>query len=257
MSTLYAQETVTFGEYRLGLGFTSVETGNLGLHVGDDVSGVQCSRALLDEELGLAEGTIAYLNQVHGTHVATDEELESISSRLSSGKTGAELLQSAPVADAAISANARALAVMVADCVPLVFCAPRAEGVPLMAVAHAGRRGLLDGVIQRTLEKLETLGALDIHVWIGPSICGKCYEIPDTMHKESVALYPELASKTHWGTPALDLPAAAVAIAKRHPLVSEVSTEFNACTFENKTLFSHRRGAPHGRIAGIIWKEEQ
>lgn len=257
MSTLFAQEKVTLGEHRVCVGFTSVDTGNLGLHVGDNARAVQMSRVLLDRELGLMEGSVAYLNQVHGIHVATDKELEPVTRRDAAEKSGAELLETAPVADAAISENARALAVMVADCVPLVFCASRQEGFPLMAVAHAGRRGLLDGVIQQTLASLEAKGATGIQVWVGPSICGKCYEVPSAMHDESVAQHPELDSETSWGTPALDLPAAAVAIASRHHLVSRVSTEFNACTFENKNLFSHRRGAPHGRIAGVIWKEEQ
>ncbi|MBM7050753.1 laccase domain-containing protein [Rothia sp. ZJ932] len=234
--------------------FTSKVAGNLGLHVGDSIQALT-HRYELEKALGLEQGAIAYLNQVHGTDVAS--EFPDPVAVDASVENAAWVLASAPVADAAVSNGARRpLGVLVADCIPLVFWGVTDQGKNVTAVAHAGRRGLLDGVIQATLERMQEQGVTQVRAWIGPSICGRCYEVPEQLQQESELLMPGISSTTSWGTPALDLPAAAIALLGSDPTVIEVNAETNVCTFEDHRVSSHRR-ADASRIAGLIWKEEK
>lgn len=238
------------------VGFTSVGAGNLGLHVGDDAPGTLADRAALEEAL-LGAGAscgFTYLNQVHGITIFNAD-----GSQPPSGISPEAVREATPEADAA-SSFGQPLAIMVADCIPLVFVGEHQEtGAPILGVAHAGRRGLLDGVIQAEIADLVSRGATHIKAWIGPSICGRCYEVPEQMQGESVALIPEVKSETSWGTSGLDLPAGAVAVLKNLPAVVSISQELAACTFETPELFSHRghtqRGEAAGRIAGLVWVE--
>lgn len=262
---LYSRHTVSTPDgSTVHLGFTSRAAGNLGLHVGDSPAVAVEHRADLEEFLlgtNAAAGFI-YLEQVHGTEVCDADQVASARHTSTGDEDAARQLRSAaPVADAAVTCDSRALAVMVADCIPLVFVGEhRATGSPILGVAHAGRRGLLDGVIEAAVQELLARSAENIRVWIGPSICGRCYEVPADMHRESSRLLPEVASTTSWGTPALDLPAGAHAVLQKLPAVAEVSDEFGACTLETEQLFSHRAvagGREAGRIAGLVWVEKQ
>lgn len=262
---LYSRHTVSTPDgSTVHLGFTSRAAGNLGLHVGDSPAAAVEHRADLEEFLlgtNAAAGFI-YLEQVHGTEVCDADQVASARHTSTGDEDAARQLRSAaPVADAAVTCDSRALAVMVADCIPLVFVGEhRANGSPILGVAHAGHRGLLDGVIEAAVQELLARSAVNIRVWIGPSICGRCYEVPADMHRESSRLLPEVASTTSWGTPALDLPAGAHAVLQKLPAVAEVSDEFGACTLETEQLFSHRAvagGREAGRIAGLVWVEKQ
>lgn len=224
--------------------FTSVGAGNLGVHVGDDEQAVLASRSALQQALvpEVDSTGFVYLNQVHGTAVF-DADGFSGSARV-------------PTADAASSSDGTPLAIMVADCIPVVFAGEEVgSGRPVQGVAHAGRRGLLDGVLQAEVTDLLARGARNIQAWIGPSICGSCYEVPEAMRRESAQLIPEVYATTAWGTPALDLPAGARAVLAQLPVT--VHTDLAACTFEEQDLFSHRghtqRGEPAGRLAGLVW----
>jgi copper oxidase (laccase) domain-containing protein len=96
---------------------------------------------------------------------------------------------------------------------------------------------------------MRSLGAIDVHAVIGPSICGHCYEVPFEMQQDVIADHPRAFSTTHKGTPGLNLPAALTA-----DLLSEgVTFEASAiCTLENDLYFSHRRENPTGRFAGVV-----
>ena len=143
---------------------------------------------------------------------------------------------------------------MVADCVPVVLVGEGPRG-PLTGVAHAGRRGLLEGVLERAVEQLRARGASGLSAWLGPSICGSCYEVPAAMREESAERIPAVAATTSWGTPALDLRAGA-----RERLtalgvgVVEPSGAGSSCTLENERLSSHRRDPGSGRIVGLVWR---
>lgn len=152
-------------------------------------------------------------------------------------------------ADALVSTRPGAgLMIRVADCVPVIL-ADRAAGV--IGAAHAGRRGVELGIVTRTVERMRELGAADIRAWIGPHICGRCYEVPATMRDEVAAAVPETYAETSWGTPALDLGAGVEA---QLAAVGVPSERVPGCTLEDDRFHSYRRdGAAAGRFAGLVW----
>ncbi|WP_408899151.1 polyphenol oxidase family protein [Nocardioides sp. R1-1] len=154
-----------------------------------------------------------------------------------------------PTADGQVSA-ARELGLMVrvADCVPVVL-ADLASGV--IGVAHAGRRGVQEDVVTRTVERMRLLGATELAAWVGPHICGRCYEVPATLREEVAARVPSTYAETSWGTPALDLGAGVTAqLAASGVAVTTVP----GCTREEPRLHSYRRdGDAAGRFAGLVW----
>jgi YfiH family protein len=219
--------------------FTNAAAGNLALHVGDDPAEVSRRRRELDRAAGLGrQGSqymgFQYMNQVHGSEVATFGPLPA---------------GPAPTADAMVSRGA-ALAVMVADCVPVVLVGSARGGGPVLGVVHAGRPGVASGVVPAAVARMRELGAKEISAWIGPSVCGRCYEVPAGMRAEVAAVAPGTWCETSHGTPGLDLPAGV-----RHQLESAgVAVEYSGgCTLEDSELFSYRRDPATGRFAGLVW----
>lgn len=223
------------------VGFTSVGTGNLALHLegqdADSLSRARAYRTQLEQSLGLTPGSTAYLNQVHSPDVVDAQGL---------GWAGGA--ESGPVtADAMVSrGGSTPLAIMVADCLPVVFTTDAGD----TAVAHAGRVGLTAGVLENTLEQLGADPAT-VCAWIGPAICGSCYEVPASMRDDIGQDHPAAVSTTSWGTPALDLPGAADAL-----LLAEGVRVYRSpvCTYEDGRVFSHRRAPGQGRFAGLVWR---
>jgi len=214
--------------------FTSTQAGNLAFHVGDDADAVRAHRAALEDRLGA--GPVQYMSQVHGNEVALVENVT----------RGSD----APVADGLVS-RGLPLAVMVADCVPILL-AGESDGAPVLAAVHAGRPGLAAGVVPAALERMRELGAGNIKAWLGPSVCGRCYEVPAGLRDDVAGLVPATFAETSWGTPALDLPAGVSAqlAAAGVPVLYR-----GECTMENDNLYSHRRAPGEGRLAGLIWWE--
>ncbi|MBD8044977.1 laccase domain-containing protein [Arthrobacter sp. Sa2BUA2] len=226
----------------LRVAFTDTSAGNLALHVGDDPGAVRERRRALESRMGIRPESLRFMEQVHSAIVAE------VPSPVW-GLTPADREQP-PVADALLSPDGSApLAVMVADCVPVVLAGIRGDGVPVTAAAHAGRAGMLDGILPNTVQAMRAAGAGELSAWIGPSVCGRCYEVPETMVAAAAHL-PGAASRTSWGTPALDLPAAAAA---QLGDLGVDTVRLPGCTMEEPDLFSHRRDAPTGRFAGLIW----
>ena len=215
----------------VSVAFTDTGAGNLALHVGDDPDKVGRHRAELERTIGVAPHGLRFMNQVHGTAVAVMDH-------------GSP----APEADAMVSRGVP-LAVMVADCIP-VLLAGESPGGPVLAAVHAGRPGLANGVIPAAVDSMNSLGATGIRAWLGPSICGSCYEVPAPLQAEVAAVVPASRSTTSWGTPGLDLPAGA-----RSQLEQVgVSVEYSGpCTLETPSLFSYRRNKNTGRFAGVVW----
>lgn len=198
---------------------------NLGTHVSDDLPTVLSNRAILAEEVG----PIQYMSQVHGNRVVVIEEVT----------------DEDPTADALVTGiPGVSLAVQVADCIPLLLHS--AESV---AAVHVGRKGLVNGVALAAIEAMRDMGSSEITAIIGPSICGNCYEVSQEIHDEVVTLHPMAASRTSQGTPALDLPAALLAVLESQ-LISIIDE--SRCTLENDDLYSYRRDGVTGRQAGII-----
>ncbi|MEX5299417.1 polyphenol oxidase family protein [Kocuria sp. CPCC 205292] len=219
--------------------FTDRGAGNLALHTGDDPEAVRSRRAALERSIGVAGGALVFLDQVHGTDVLDADRQD---------RPGV------PTADAAVTAEGVPLAVMVADCVPVVLVGEGPQG-PVTGVAHAGRRGLLDGVLERAVEQLRGRGARGLSAWLGPSICGSCYEVPAAMREEAAARIPAVAATTSWGTPALDLRGGARErlSALGVGVVEPTGAAGSSCTLENEHLSSHRRDPGSGRIVGLVW----
>lgn len=258
----------------LHVAFTTTTAGNLAFHVTGrgaapgqrapepaDLSAedqerlqdeVRGRRRALDEAMGVPVGRTEYLEQVHSARVVPARGA-------GWGAPGLEPDR----ADARVSrSGADPLAVMVADCLPVVFVSQRdgCQDVEVWhgptAVAHAGRRGLLDGVLEATVEGLRAEGAGTgpgrIRAWIGPSICGRCYEVPEQMWQDSVRTLPALAARTSWGTPALDLPAGA------EHILDSLGVQVHRtgdCTREDTRFYSHRRAPGEGRLAGLVWRD--
>ena len=154
-----------------------------------------------------------------------------------------------PVGDALVTAD-RGLGLMirVADCVPVVLADP---GAGVIGAAHAGRRGVELDVVGRTVERMRALGAADIRAWVGPHVCGGCYEVPEQMRAEVAALVPASHAETTWGTPALDLGAG---VAAQLAAAGVRARDVRRCTLEDRGLHSYRReGKRAGRLAGLVW----
>lgn len=142
---------------------------NLGTHVGDSLAHVQARRSLVEKEMG---APVVWLSQVHGCEVF---EAKLASDAMSSGTTP-------PVADASISVSCNlALAIMTADCLPVVFVAFSNSGKALgVAAAHAGWRGLHAGVLQASagaLSRACKVPLTQVKAWMGPAIGPHSFEV--------------------------------------------------------------------------------
>lgn len=210
-----------------GLSTGAFHSLNLALHVEDDANVVAKNRKILEEDLAMP---IAYMNQVHGNVLYEVDARPEI----------------APTADALITRReGLALAVMVADCIPLLMANSSS-----VAAVHVGRRGLVNGVALEALSQLRAIDSSPITAVVGPSICGSCYEVSEDIYREVVELHPVAASTTPHGTFALDLSKALIE-ELRGDLVTVVDE--SRCTAENLDLFSYRRDGVTGRQAGVIW----
>ena len=105
-------------------------------------------------------------------------------------------------------------------------------------------------MVPTTVERLRSWGATGVTAWVGPSVCGACYEVPGEMQDEVAAAVPAARATTSWGTPSLDLAAGVRAqLEARGVTVVDVSR----CTRESQDLYSYRRdGSGAGRHAGLI-----
>jgi YfiH family protein len=210
---------------------------NLSTGVGDDPVAVAANRRRLATELGVRG--VVFLNQVHGTQVAVVDAVP---------RPGEP---DRPGTDAAVTAlPGVALAVLTADCVPVLLADPQAG---VVGVAHAGRVGAAAGVLAATLTAMEGLGARlgDCEALLGPSVCGACYEVPAEMRDEVAAVLPGSASRTRRGTPGLNLRAGLRAQLAALGVV-KVGVD-PRCTVEDPDLYSYRRDRRTGRLAAVTW----
>ena len=238
--------TVAFTDRTGGVSAEPFGALNLGRTDTDDIASVAANFDLVRADLGVDR--IVTLAQVHSADVVVVDqpliERWGEQSHLGTG-AGADPL---PVGDSLVTALADiALCIRIADCVPVLLADP-AAGV--VGAAHAGRVGFLAGVLPATVEAMRSLGAERIEAWIGPHICGECYEVPQSMVDAVSGDHPAAVSTTSWGTPALDLGAGAAA--QLAALGVEVHDE-TRCTLTSDDLHSHRRdGAGAGRLGAII-----
>ncbi|MEU8352119.1 peptidoglycan editing factor PgeF [Streptomyces sp. NPDC048845] len=216
---------------------------NLGGAVGDTPGAVRANRKLAAAALGLDAERVVWMNQVHGRDVAVAD------APWPRGEDGAA--RDVPAVDAVVTARpGLALAVLTADCVPVLLADP-AAGVA--GAAHAGRPGLVAGVVPAVVEAMAGLGAVPSRITArtGPAVCGRCYEVPEAMRDDVAAAVPEAAAVTGWGTPAVDVAAGVRAQLERLG-VRDIGLSA-VCTRESPDHFSYRRDRTTGRLAGYVW----
>jgi len=219
--------------------FDQFNLGNRNAADGDVPADVERNRALLREGLALPSAP-HWLRQVHGTTVLRFDAAPVV---------GAD----EPVADAAVtSVPGVVLAILTADCLPVVLAARDGSEI---GAAHAGWRGLADGMLEATVAAMRTEpGALS--AWLGPAAGPADYEIGQDVHDAFVGHDPAAAMAFvatrpgHWK---VDLYALArqrlqgAGVAAAHIHGGRLST------MADPDLFSHRRDRRTGRMATLAW----
>lgn len=205
---------------------------NLGTGGGDDPANVRANLAIVAE--AVAARQLVSMTQVHGAEVYVVKGYTDVT----------------PAADALVTDMPdTALMVRVADCLPVALADVNSG---IIAVAHAGRTGMQNGIIAATVAAMTGLGASAIQSWLGPRACGRCYEVPAAMADEVAAVIPAARSTTSWGTAALDIGAGVRAQLEAEG-VSVDDIGHNMCTIEDERWFSYRRqGADSGRFSVVV-----
>jgi len=211
---------------------------NLGLRVGDDADVVTAHRRALERRVG---APVVFVTQVHGARVVRVPQETAHETR----------------ADGLVTRSSDvAVGVYVADCAPVLLADPVAR---VVAAAHAGRQGLVAGVLQATVDAMVRDGADPARVVaaVGPCIAGASYEVPATMRDEVAAVVPEAACLTAAGTAAIDLAAGVRAVLLSCGLAPTAVHLDGRDTYSDVALYSHRRAvhdevAATGRFAGVV-----
>ena len=228
-----------FTNRRGGASSAPFDSFNLGDHVGDDPQVVAANRARLADVLDVDR--IVYMEQIHSptvTEVTTDT-LNNL------GEKPVE------ATDALITTlHGVGLAVLTADCVPLLL-SDDVAGV--IAAVHAGRMGARNGIVPRTIARMEQLGAVPahIHALMGAAISGENYELPAEIVADVEKRLPGSRTATKQGTEGLDVRAGLT-----RQLLSLGVTNIDAdprCTYSTEDFFSYRRDGKTGRQAGVVW----
>lgn len=207
---------------------------NFGDHVGDLPDKVQRNRLLLRAML---PGEPLWLKQVHGTRVADADVCE----------------ESTPVADASISRRAgRVCVVMTADCLPVLFCD---KAGTVVAAAHAGWRGLLDGVLENTIAAMQC-PAGQLMAWLGPAIGPGAFEVGDEVRQAFVSRDPAAAAAFTVSNSQDKWLADLYRLARQRIEGCGLNAIYGGglCTFhDSERYFSYRRDGITGRMASLIW----
>lgn len=208
---------------------------NLGAHCGDDPADVEWNRSMLDRVL---PEPVGWLKQVHGTHVVEISPVVAAESKH----------EPEPVADAAVSFTpGRVCAVLTADCLPVFLCNRRGDRV---GMAHAGWRGLADGVLQSTVDALQEDPA-ELMAWLGPAIGPGSYEVGSEVTQAFAGEFPR-GFTPRGDRHLLDLYALARLKLARAGVHQVSGGGF--CTFSDVMRFySFRRDGVTGRMASVIW----
>jgi len=221
-----------FTDRRGGVSAPPYAEANLADHVGDEIEAVARNRRDLAARLGLPPPhRWQWLRQVHGATVTTLDAAT----------------DDPPEADAAVSATGGVpLVVLTADCAPIVLAAEGGIGV-----VHAGWPGLEQGTIERAAAALGALTSTPIRAVLGPCIRPARYEFGDDLLARLVArLGPEVASRTHRGAPALDIPTA-VHVSCAAAGITRFD-DVGVCTAGSEFHFSYRRDGVTGRQAAVV-----
>ena len=218
-----------------GVSLPPYDTLNLGSHVGDELEWVAENRRRLKAAIGL-RGDLHWLEQVHGTEVIE------LGSANQPGCRG----------DAACTGQSgQACVVMTADCLPVLFCDRAGTWV---AAAHAGWRGLVDGILEQTVARYPGQPE-ELLAWLGPAIGPKVYQVDDGVRARFIARDRRAADAFtadgpgHW---LMDL----YQLARQRLVQAGVGAVYGGdhCTYsEPQRFYSFRRDGVTGRMAALIW----
>lgn len=216
---------------------------NLADHVGDAADAVAANRATLKERLNLPAAP-CWMHQVHGNTVIHHDSSDGDHRDLIPNVTG-------KCGDATVTKKANQVcAVLTADCLPVLFCDRYGSCV---GIAHAGWRGLIRGVLDATVDALDT-DPTDLLAWLGPGIGPTAFEVGDEVrhafvqaHTEAAPLFSGMGGR--WFA---DLYGLARQRLQRLGIRNIYGGDF--CTYcDAKYFFSYRRDGVTGRMATVIY----
>lgn len=217
--------TFTSRSFLTGESHSPFDSLNLALHVGDDPGAVKENRARLSQHFGVP---IQYMNQVHGADVRLIDKVIPD-----------------PTVDALITMTpGLGLAVMVADCIPLLIWD---ESESVVAAVHVGRRGAINGIVENVVGQMRALTSASLVAEIGPHICADCYVVGEEIAAEFGATHPNAV----WRRDELTLDLSGALRGDLAEMQVRV-THQHSCTVEDPLLYSYRRDGVTGRFAGVI-----
>ncbi|WP_245586963.1 MULTISPECIES: peptidoglycan editing factor PgeF [Pelistega] len=226
----------TTTRYMAGVSEPPFDSFNLGLHCGDNPEHAQANRALLNAAL---PNSPIWLNQVHGTEVLDADRPFDYPAK----------------ADAAVTTcDKKVLAIMTADCLPVVLADE--EGT-IVGAAHAGWRGLQAGILERTVDLMRSKKPnAHFKAWIGPAISQKVFEVGAEVYDAFVSQNSNLAPFFEPGVVNKYFAnLSGIANMKLKQIGVNMVEESNECTYLDKQrYFSYRRENPTGRIVTLVWK---
>lgn len=218
-----------FHDFGVAAFTTGRQAGSFGLHTGEPVRDVIARWTALRGQLGGSSARLATSSQVHGSHVVRHR------AEWRGWLRGEE-------ADGHLSdVRGTAMAVTVADCVPVFIAHPSGSA----AVLHSGWRGTEARIVEVAIRQFDALGlrAEDLRVHCGPAICGGCYEV-------SPEVYGRLTGQPADHPTTVDL--RMIIAAHAHALgVRDISISELCTRCDNVRFFSHRAGDA-GRQLGVI-----
>ncbi|MCJ8204957.1 peptidoglycan editing factor PgeF [Pseudomonas sp. RGM2987] len=216
-----------------GVSLAPFDSLNLGNHVDDDPLAVAENRRRLTDRFVMRP---AWLQQVHGIEVVEADPTRVMS------------------ADASWTATPGiACTSMTADCLPVLFCNRAGTRV---AAAHAGWRGLVNGVLEATLDSLQ-VPADEILAWLGPAIGPQAFEVGAEVREAFMAVQPEAAKAFVLSHNAGKFLADIYALARLRLAARGVTAVYGGglCTVSDPRFFSYRRNPRTGRFASLVWIE--
>lgn len=220
-----------------GVSLPPYDNFNLATHVGDDLQSVLCNRQRLRDTLLLPSEPV-WLSQIHSTQVV---ELPLSENEI-------------PQADAVYTQQRQQIcAIMTADCLPVLFYSTKGGEV---AAAHAGWRGLCNGILENTLACFQA-APQDIIAWLGPAIGPNAFEVGAEVRHQFMQHFPE-AKKAFIAKQDGKFLADIYLLARQRLQYAGIQQIYGGdyCTMNNQHLFfSYRRQKQTGRMVSLIWLE--
>lgn len=219
---------------------------NCGYGSSDQTEAVTLNRARVAAKMGVVPDNLMSLHQIHSNTVVT------ITAPTTTDAPP-------PKADAMVTATPGiALAILTADCQPVLFADPSAG---IIGAAHAGWRGALNGVLEATIDAMETLGAKreNIAAAIGPAISQTAYEVGTDFREKFLSIDPDSAQFFAAGNDGhyqFDLPAFGLMRLRAAKIGTAKWTRH--CTYGDPDRFfsyrrtTHLKEADYGRLVSVI-----